>query len=717
MKARLESIQVRLLLLTGVVFASTFGYGAYALHTLSAVKVNGPYYQRISANRELLADVLPPPGYVVEPYLKAHLMARAATPAALENQVARYEQLKLAYFRRLDDWRRDLPDAPLKSELVEVAREPAEAFFAAIDRELVPALRRGDRPAADRVLEITLPPLFAAHRAAIDRVVALAQESARADEAEVARLIDTRRAFQTGFAVLYLAAAAGLAAGIAVSVRRRAARFRALIENSSEAIALYDARATILYNSPSAEQMFGYPTNELDGRNALEFVHPDDAPEVARVLGSVRTAPKQVVRTEVRVRHRAGGYRWVEIVGANHLDDPAVGAIVANIRDTTARRVYEERLRERDAVLQKLSDLVPGVIFQYREYPDGRACVPYASEGLRAVFGVAPAEVSESAEPITRQLHPDDAERVVASIRRSAEALAPWHDEYRVILPDQRTRWCESRSAPERLPDGSVLWHGHTADVTDRKAGEARQGELVRELERRNTEMEQFTYTVSHDLKSPLVTIKGFLGALEHDLGAGDTSRAATDMARIGTAADRMMALLDDLLNLSRVGRVARPPEPVSLADVVREARERVDGPARAAGARVHIDAHLPPVMGDRDRLVEVFQNLLENALKYGGPAPVIEVRARPDPLWAVCAVRDHGIGLDPRHHERIFGLFEKLDPKSPGTGVGLALVRKIVASHGGRAWVESDGPGTGSTFLVALPAPGTETAPKLAPH
>jgi signal transduction histidine kinase len=218
--------------------------------------------------------------------------------------------------------------------------------------------------------------------------------------------------------------------------------------------------------------------------------------------------------------------------------------------------------------------------------------------------------------------------------------------------------------------------------------------------------MEQFTYTVSHDLKSPLVTIHGFLGAVERDLENGDLSRAGVDLARIRSAGNKMVGLLDGLVNLSRVGRVVNTPQRVSLQDIVGEAIELVAGAAQTRGVDICVAPDLPSVNGDRMRLVQVMQNLLENAIKYLGDQsePRIEVGAYVDSNGVSCWVRDNGIGIQPEYAERIFGLFEKLNPRSEGAGVGLALVRRIVEYHGGKVWVESDGK-QGSSFVFRVPA------------
>jgi len=234
--------------------------------------------------------------------------------------------------------------------------------------------------------------------------------------------------------------------------------------------------------------------------------------------------------------------------------------------------------------------------------------------------------------------------------------------------------------------------------ITERK-----QAEEV--LQRRNEEILRFTHTVSHDLKSPLITIRTFLGYLENDLKQADTARVDTDLGHIRRAAEKMTHLLDDLLSLSRIGRKVNPPEDMTLQAIVREALEMVAG--QIAERQVQIQVSDAPVVlhGDRMRLSEVFQNLIDNAIKFMGEQaePRVEIGMDASGPEIVLFVRDNGLGIDPRHQSKLFGIFEKLHPGTEGTGMGLAMVKRIIEVHGGRIWVESAGPDQGTTFRFTL--------------
>jgi signal transduction histidine kinase len=243
------------------------------------------------------------------------------------------------------------------------------------------------------------------------------------------------------------------------------------------------------------------------------------------------------------------------------------------------------------------------------------------------------------------------------------------------------------------------------ADKLQASADESRQ--LIDQLSDKNEELERFAYTVSHDLKTPLVTIKGYLGMVQKDLQEEKHERVERDFEFITAATDTMAQLLEDLLELSRVGRVVNEFEEVGLTDLFRQTSKLMDIQIAANNTRLNLQEQMPRVFIDRLRMTEVAQNLLENALKFSrdNRSPEISVSAREEQGRVVCCVEDNGIGIEPQFQDQIFGLFNRLDQSYEGTGIGLTLVKRIIEVHKGKIWVESLGEGKGARFCFALPS------------
>ncbi len=368
--------------------------------------------------------------------------------------------------------------------------------------------------------------------------------------------------------------------------------------------------------------------------------------------------------------------------------------VLAMFYDVTAQKMAQEALLQSEARTSALLNAIPDMIFEF------------SYDGVFLNF-VPAKDIQPAISPkqflgknLKDLFPPEIAAQTLFALERAMETGQLHAFEYG-LPPGEELHFFEARIAAVSSESALMM----VRDISQRKWVETEREKLIKELEDKNAELERFTYTVSHDLKSPLITIKGFLGFLEKDAASGNTTRLKSDIKRIADATDKMHLLLSELLELSRVGRLMNPSQQIPFEDLVHEAVELVQGRLQERGIKVQIQSGLPIVNGDRQRLVEVIQNLVDNAAKFMGDqaAPCIEIGASAGQNEnSIFFVRDNGIGIAPEYQERIFGLFNKLDANTDGTGIGLALVRRIIEVHGGRIWVESEA-GKGAMFCFTL--------------
>jgi PAS domain S-box-containing protein len=448
--------------------------------------------------------------------------------------------------------------------------------------------------------------------------------------------------------------------------------------------------------SENIRQLGYLPEELLSGETRFaSMVHPEDLGRVGREVADFTEKGVDRFEQQYRVICKDGSIKWVEDRTLVERDEKGqVTHFQGIVMDITERRRAEEALRESEMKFRALFENMPSGLALHRVILDG---------GLNLadyrILDVNPAYEKHTGLPAERV-------RGVLASEVYGTGTAPYLDQFGEVATTGSPIVFETFFEPLQkhfqiaaFSPQMGLFATIFEDITDRKRSEE-------ELRQKNEEMERFVYTISHDLKSPLVTIQAFLRFLEKDLQNADHERVRKDMDYIGNAATRMNRLLEELLELSRIGRKVNPPEDMLLQDVVRDALSLVAG--RIAEGGIHVELTTEPILlhGDRMRLVEVFQNLIDNASKFTGEqaSPTIWIGTEEGEDGLVLFVKDNGMGVDPRHRGKLFGLFEKLDPSSDGTGVGLALVKRIIEIHSGRIWVESDGPGLGTVFRFTLP-------------
>jgi PAS domain S-box-containing protein len=483
------------------------------------------------------------------------------------------------------------------------------------------------------------------------------------------------------------------------ALREAEERFAGAFEGAAVGLALLSPGGHFLRANRALSDLLGMYERELAGRLLADLFHPDER-------GADRGAVEAMLAG--RTRRLAAERRIVSADGVVHVARINLSLIrdtdgtplhfVAHIEDVTQRRRMVEALTLSQARYKTLLTHMPDSAIMLFDHDLRYLLVE--GERLRA-HGLDPAAMEGRLlgdvleEPFVSRLEP----------------------EYRAALGG------ETRSFDLDLPDGTAYWvqivplreaGGHiiggmalSRDVSERRRAERALEERARDLERSNAELEQFAYVASHDLSEPLRMVSSYLQLLRRRYHGRLDADADEFIDFAVGGAGRMRSLIDDLLTYSRTGRVDRPLAPVATAEVARRVADDLRGPDAGLAPVVRI-GELPTVMGDAQQLGQLFQNLIGNALKFvpEDRTPEVSVSAERDDTQWVFAVEDNGIGIDPAHAERIFRMFQRLHSRDeyPGTGIGLAIARKVVERHGGTIWAESGSAG-GARFCFTLTA------------
>jgi len=491
-------------------------------------------------------------------------------------------------------------------------------------------------------------------------------------------------------------------------------RFRSLIENITDGIVLNDAAYNILYQSPSVTRILGYTEEERAGRKVIEYIHPDYAERFAELYRRLENSPGKPISFQYQFRHKKGHYIWLEGVVTNLLHDPLISAYVANYRDITKRKESEEQLRKSEELYRKLFENMLNGFAYCKGIFEGDKLIDYLfvnvnhefelQTGLKDVAGKKISEIDPEIL-VANQEYIDTIARVAlegtsAKFETFAPPLKKWlsvslyspEKEYFVVLVDNITDRKQHEQRIKKL----------NADL------ELRVAKRTEQLRKSNEELEAFSYSVSHDLRAPLRAIIGFTAMLEDDYGSqlDDEAKRITSVIKSNTL--KMGHLIDDLLSFSRMGRQDMIKTNIDTDEMVRTVINLPEIKQQNADRPVKWILHdLPDINGDANTLRQVWINLVSNAVKYSGKTekPEVEINFRQEGEKIIFSVRDNGVGFDEKYKNKLFRVFQRLHSHDEfeGTGIGLAIVEKIVSKHEGSVWAES-APGRGATFYFSLP-------------
>jgi PAS domain S-box-containing protein len=485
-------------------------------------------------------------------------------------------------------------------------------------------------------------------------------------------------------------------------LRQGGAYNRSLIEASLDPLVTIGPDGRITDVNRATEQVTGRLRQQLVGTDFLDyFTEPEKARAGYQQVfkdGEVRDYPLEIRRLDghvIPVLYNASVYRD---------EKGKVVGVFAAARDITERKQAEEALKISQ---ERLLFATEGANLGIWNWDTVTGELIWSNK-CKALFGI-PLDETMSYPRFSTALHPDDRERTDKAVKDALDNHKDYDIEYRSLWPDGSIHWLAAKGRGYYDATGkAVRLEGVVLDISERKRAEQELKKTLADLERSNKELEQFAYVASHDLQEPLRMVSSYTQLLARrykdklDQDANEFIDFAVD------GANRMQRLINDLLMYSRVSTRGQPPEPVDTFSALGQAIANLGMAIDDNHAMISND-ELPVVMADESQIVQVFQNLIANGIKFHGTeAPRIHISAAEKGNEWVFSVRDNGIGIAPEYHSRLFVIFQRLHghDQYPGTGIGLAVCKRIVERHGGRIWVESEAD-KGSTFYFTLPKQG----------
>jgi PAS domain S-box-containing protein len=498
------------------------------------------------------------------------------------------------------------------------------------------------------------------------------------------------------------------------SLRRRLA---AIIEATPDFVGTADADGRPVYINPAGRALVGLARDEPLAGWSIADLYADSARRQRDEVAVPEALRDGVWSGESEFRTRDGDCFPVSQVIIVHKDAagrPTATSTVA--RDMRPWKAIEADLRERERFLSTLVSNLPGVAYRRRNAPGWP--MEYISQGCLELTGYPPERFLSGALSYSDIVHPEDHARVYAEVDAAIAAGRSFHAEYRIRRADGREVWVWSKGRGIFDADGALIAReGFIGDITERVRAqhelerlnaelEARVAERTTRLREANQNLESFAYSVSHDLKAPLRGIDGYSRLLVEDHAASLPEEARRFLGNIRAASERMNQLIDDLLAYSRLERRELNAGRQSLAAAIERVLAEREIERVESAAEVVVEVADLEVIADGDALVQALRNLIDNALKFARAArpPRIHLAAGVAGDKVLLSVADNGCGFDMKYHERIFEIFQRLHRVEdyPGTGVGLAIVRKAIERMGGRVWARS-APGEGATFYLEL--------------
>ncbi len=487
-------------------------------------------------------------------------------------------------------------------------------------------------------------------------------------------------------------------------MREEKTKMQAIVDNAIDGIINFDNTGHILSMNPSAEQIFGYQEQELINKNVTvlmpeSFHHEHDS----HGQHSRNTGIKQIIGIgkEVSGRRKDGSTFPLELGGAE-INSEHETFFTGFLRDISIRKQLENDLKSQEKLFSTLVNAAPVMMWMLdhnnRPLLFNKAWLNFSGLTLEQELNI----VWQGA-----RIHPDDRQQVIREYRQALKQHQGFDHEYRLQRNDGEYHWIHEIGAPYQENNKPSLFIGICLDIHQQKITELKLRHYTQELERSNTELEQFAFIASHDLQEPLRMVSSYTQLLERRYKDKLDDDANVFIGFAVDGANRMQTLIQDLLSLSRVGKNKQTLKSLNISQLIQHVMLSLKIIIDESNAQINYPPTFPQIMADRSQLQQLFQNLVANAIKYRAQDRqcIINIRYQTVKNMYEFSIQDNGIGIEAEFFERIFLVFQRLHSKaeSSGTGIGLSICKRIVESHGGELWLESE-IGTGSTFYFTLP-------------
>ena len=495
-------------------------------------------------------------------------------------------------------------------------------------------------------------------------------------------------------------------------------RFRTLIEQSTDAIQLLDGQGRIIYSSDSVKNVLGYTPAEIEKADPADHVHPDDLPAFTKKIQKMLTKPGGRVDALYRVRHKNGSWVWVETVAVNHLDNPAIEAVVGNFRNVTRRIEAEEALKKSEERLRFLAESMPQKIFTAG--PDG--IINYFNPQWSEYTGLSMEQINRLT--FEHFIHPDDRQANMEAWQDAVTTAEPYEFEQRFRDAEGNYRWHLTRARAMRDEAGGVVaWIGSSTDIDDIRQARAREQRLQhqaallteqrQQLLELNRAKDEFISLASHQLRTPATGVKQYLGMILEGY-AGDELIPPQVQRMVEVAYEsneRQLKIVNDLLKVAYVdaGRIKLIKSDCDVQELIEGAVKDLQEVFSRRSQQVVCTNAVPDAIVQADcRLVRmVLENLIDNASKYSPEKSTVTIAVERAAGFLCIDITDQGVGISPEDHTKLFKKFSRIDnamsTQVGGTGLGLYWAQQIIALHRGSIMVRSKA-GEGSTFTVQLP-------------